>query len=252
MKTKENKQLYFTARSLPITVKEEDIQEFQSDVKANTTNEASCLSERVSEKNGSKNDRTTPTPINSSKTSSNFENITNIARNTTVLSKSVHLSTQVPKNIQKSWTRTSYFEIRETKLREQAPVSQSDLLSGKHFYFTGVKTGGQRHLEGLVWRYGGVVHRVWYRRKITHVIADNLASSKLEKEIQTGSKWAGVIVKPSWLVESINKRKLMPTWEYRLVKGPADVADVAKFFCKGKAGVGCKQKGKIGIVKKGR
>lgn len=145
-----------------------------------------------------------------------------------------------------SWTRTSYFEHRQKKLAAQAPKAQTDILKGVKVYFTGVKSTSQRRLERLVWENGGEVLKVWYRKQVTHVIADCLAASKVEKELslEVTKRGQAVVVKPKWLQNSLSEGKKLPTWKYQVVLH-ADVRDVATFFRREKAISKVRKKGKI-------
>jgi hypothetical protein len=56
---------------------------------------------------------------------------------------------------------------------------------------------------------------------VTHVIADRLAGSKLEKELQSVGRpnaWRGTIVRPDWITTCVARKELVPTFEYRIVK----------------------------------
>lgn len=140
-------------------------------------------------------------------------------------------STAPIKQIQKPhWTRTNYFEARQKKLVAQAPRPVTSLLTRLHIYFTGVRSHSQRRLETIVWRNGGTVHKNCLRTIITHIIADNLCASKIEKEISPKSRWSGVIVRPQWLLSSVQTQKLLPTWEFQLIKNPSNVKKIDTFF----------------------
>lgn len=76
------------------------------------------------------------------------------------------------------------------------------------------------------------MQKVWLRRRVTHVIADNLAASKIEKELKLHVKNAAVVVRPDWILESLKQGERLPTWEFRVVKSPPGVKDVASFFKK--------------------
>lgn len=141
------------------------------------------------------------------------------------------------KNNRKSWTRTSYFDVRQQKLLAQAPAAETHVLRGVIVYFTGVKSASQRKLEALVWRNGGVVHKVWRRRSVTHVVADNLAASKIEKELNALPADRAVVVTPTWLLSSLKNGEKLPTWEFRVVKGLPGVKNVATFFNSSKGNV---------------
>ncbi|CAN8064432.1 unnamed protein product [Agarophyton chilense] len=131
---------------------------------------------------------------------------------------------------------SSYFAERERKLSAQAPAAVTDILKGVKVYFTGVKSTSQRRLERLVWENGGEVLKVWHRKRVTHVIADCLAASKIEKELSLSVSQRGpaVVVKPKWLEDSLRERKKIATWKYQIVRH-RDVRDVANFFQRNKS-----------------
>lgn len=128
--------------------------------------------------------------------------------------------------------RDSYFRIREDKLASQAPKAKSDILRGCTFYFTGLKSRSQMTLSRRVWRHGGTVLTMWERRSVTHVVCDNLAAGKLQKEIlQRGSAsaWKGVVVRPEWVENSLRKGRKLPIDEYRVVQDKS-IKDIRSFF----------------------
>lgn len=128
--------------------------------------------------------------------------------------------------------RDSYFRIREEKLAAQAPSAKSSILRGCTFYFTGLKSRSQMTLSRRVWRHGGFVLTMWRRRAVTHVVCDNLAGGKIEKEIsQRGSPsaWRGVVVRPEWVEDSLKKGKMLPTREYRVIQEDT-TKDIRSFF----------------------
>lgn len=136
------------------------------------------------------------------------------------------------------WTRTDYFRARQRKLCEQAPSARTCLLQEKHIYFNSVRSHSQRALESLVWEHGGTVHKNYLRTIITHVIADNLCASKMEKEMSSATqaqrRSQSVIVKPEWLLQSVKQRKVLPTWRFQIVRNPSDTKTIDSFFCETK------------------
>ena len=131
-----------------------------------------------------------------------------------------------------SWGRADYFKARSAKLAAQAPKRRSGLFSGLTFYFTGVKSHSQMKLSRDVWKHGGHVLPMWERRKITHVVADNLASAKINKELEqigSASAWKGAVVKPEWVVESIRRKKREPVGRYSVITD-SSVKDIRSFF----------------------
>lgn len=137
------------------------------------------------------------------------------------------------KSIKKpNWNRTSYFKVRHKKLTEQAPSSKTKLFEGLHLYFTGVKSYSQRRLETLVWQNGGTVHRDCLRSIITHIVADNLSGSKIEKELSLNLKNHRPIniLSPKWILQSVDVQRLLPTWKFQVVKGPCKVKPIDRYF----------------------
>lgn len=134
----------------------------------------------------------------------------------------------------REWTMSNYFDIRQEKLAKQAPKAESHILDGVKIYFTGVKSTSQRKLEAMVWKNGGTVLKVWQRKKVTHVISDCLAASKMEKELTADAsiRCKAVILRPTWIFESLKEGRMLPTWKFRVVRGPPDVKNIASFFRK--------------------
>lgn len=111
-----------------------------------------------------------------------------------------------------------YWSRRIAKVRSQAPKAESHILDGVCVYFTGIKRGAQYELGRQVWRHGGQVLPMPARRKVTHVIAENLAASKIEKELRAKERDRLLIVTPQWIKDSIRQNKKLPTFDYLLVK----------------------------------
>ncbi|KAI0567105.1 BRCT domain containing protein [Gracilaria domingensis] len=147
------------------------------------------------------------------------------------VSKQLKSSTDAKPEKELGWNRTSYFSEKQKKLTAQAPAAVTHILNGVKVYFTGVKSTSQRRLERLVWENGGEVLKVWYRKQVTHVVADCLAASKIEKELSLSVSQRGqaVIVKPKWLEDSLRERKKLAPWEYQVVRH-GDIRDVGGFF----------------------
>ena len=62
------------------------------------------------------------------------------------------------------------------------------------------------------------------------MIADNLAASKIQKEIDASPADRSVVVSPKWLLKSVERGVLLPTWGFRVIKGIPGVKNVATFF----------------------
>lgn len=66
---------------------------------------------------------------------------------------------------------------------------------------------------------GGTVSYGWARRSVTHVVADRLAASKIEKELHMrgSNAWRGAIVKPEWLLSSVEEGRKLPVSDYEVI-----------------------------------
>lgn len=85
---------------------------------------------------------------------------------------------------------------------------------------------------------GGVVSYNWTRRSVTHVVADRLATCKIEKELRVrgGNAWRGSIVKPEWLLSSIEKGRKLPISDYELITSQQrQGGDLRKLLASGKS-----------------
>lgn len=135
-----------------------------------------------------------------------------------------------------SWTRTAYMHVRHQKLMKQAPAPKTSLFKKLYFYFTGVKSGGQRCLETLIWQNGGIVCRDSLRTVITHAITENLSSSKMEKELSSvlRNRSSIIFVSPKWLLKCIERKSLLATWPFQIVKAPPDMKTIDTFFRRSK------------------
>lgn len=133
-----------------------------------------------------------------------------------------------------NWTVSSYFEARHKKLVAQAPCPVTTLFHRIHIYCTSVRSHSQRALESIVWRNGGTVHKNFLRTVVTHVIADNLCASKIDKELSltssTNNTQQVIVVRPQWILQSLQRKKLLPTWDFQLVKAPPNIKTLDHFF----------------------
>jgi hypothetical protein len=148
------------------------------------------------------------------------------------------------------WDKGGYFATRSRKIQKQAPKAKTQLLKGVTVYFTCVVSESQHctfpvqnclfslrgnepiqkltslmpflvtDLTRLVWEAGGVVSYGWSRRSVTHVVADRLAAPKIDKELRLtgkGKSWRGFIVKPAWIVTSVQRGKKEPIAPHELI-----------------------------------
>lgn len=134
------------------------------------------------------------------------------------------------------WTRTSYFTLRQERLVAQAPPSQTALLRDVHIYFTGVRSHSQRRLETLVWKNGGTVHKHLSHSAVTHIVADNLCVSKTDRYLSnmmsTRANTANqpTLVRPQWLVQSVQQKRMLPTWKFQLIQSIPNVRSINNYF----------------------
>lgn len=134
------------------------------------------------------------------------------------------------------WTRTSYFTLRQERLVAQAPPPQTAILRGVHIYFTGVRSHSQRRLETLVWKNGGTVHKHLSHSAVTHIVADNLCVSKAERYLsnivsaRANAANQPNLVRPQWLAQSVQHRRILPTWKFQLIQSIPNVRSINNYF----------------------
>lgn len=123
-----------------------------------------------------------------------------------------------------SWgSRGGYLASRAAKQRAQAPKARSMIFKGVNAYFTGVFTHSQFKLTRLIYENGGTVAPMWSRRSVTHVVCDQLATSKVNKELSLDSvgraksvrSW---IVKPQWVVDCVEGGRRLPEADYSVIR----------------------------------
>jgi hypothetical protein len=95
-----------------------------------------------------------------------------------------------------------YMRVKVTKLESQHAhrISRtSDIFEGCHVLLTGKTTPRREELHEMIVSGGGVLE-YYDGPKVTHVVADNLSHSK---ELQLKSRIDVIVVKPSWIVTSM-------------------------------------------------
>mmetsp|Transcript_27419 Transcript_27419/g.35944 ORF Transcript_27419/g.35944 Transcript_27419/m.35944 type:complete len:194 (-) Transcript_27419:144-725(-) len=109
----------------------------------------------------------------------------------------------------------SYWDLRNEKLKSQSLESKTDIFKGKVLFFNG-RTGeiSAFHLMNMVQRNGGRVSSHFSPTFVTHIIAENLSASKIQKMLK--SKCRTKIVKPDWITESLAAQRLLPDSEFQL------------------------------------
>lgn len=115
----------------------------------------------------------------------------------------------------------SYLASRDAKRLSQAPAARSAVLSGCVFYFTNCLSHSQLALTRLVHEAGGRVSASWARKRVTHVVSDRLCAGKLGKELRGPGRpnaWSGAVVRPVWIVDSLEEGKKVSVADYLLLQ----------------------------------
>lgn len=118
-----------------------------------------------------------------------------------------------------------YMALREARIRAQAPAARTELFAGCVFFFNSVKSTSQMELERAAWENGGAVLRGWARRRVTHVVADCLAGSKVQKELAgagaaRANRGSAVVVKPAWISACVAAGARVDVFPFRVVRDP--------------------------------
>ncbi|KAJ3027476.1 deoxycytidyl transferase [Rhizophlyctis rosea] len=109
-----------------------------------------------------------------------------------------------------------YMQVKRRKLEEQGnevatALQQSNVLSGTVLYFdgyTGSSTLSMIQFKELVLTHGALV-RDKLEGDVSHIIAVQMTDKKMKE-------WRKPVVRPEWLLESIDGQKLLPWTKYRL------------------------------------
>lgn len=109
-----------------------------------------------------------------------------------------------------------YIANKVVKLRNQALAAQdhkaSDIFKGCIIYITGYTEPSAPELKRLITLHGGIpVQYFGGKTVVTHIIATSLTARKREEF----SKFK--VVKPTWIIESIKREKLLKWNEFRTV-----------------------------------
>ncbi|EDV28326.1 uncharacterized protein TRIADDRAFT_53871 [Trichoplax adhaerens] len=115
-------------------------------------------------------------------------------------------------------SRDEYFDVKAVKLDDQYLAEQkkalvSNLFHGVSIHINGYTNPSAEVLKQLIMIHGGNFQQYYSKSRVTHIIASNLPDVKikdLKKEI---------VVKPSWIVDSIQNGKILPIYNYLLVDG---------------------------------
>eukprot|EP00736_Rhodelphis_marinus_P005096 Rmarinus@m.12025 len=112
-----------------------------------------------------------------------------------------------------------YFEERDRKLRDQRPEATSQILQGVCVWFNGRTTGGTVwDLARIVQANGGKTSSMPRRRKITHIVADNVCASKAEQIKREAGAGMIPVVHSSWLHACVEARRKVPVHDFLIVR----------------------------------
>ncbi|KAI8968052.1 hypothetical protein BDF20DRAFT_917275 [Mycotypha africana] len=106
--------------------------------------------------------------------------------------------------------KKSKLKKQEKELKEQASQDLPQIFSGTSIYINGYCDPPATELRRLILQHGGDYQHYLKKLSVTHIVATNLTNSKLQ-EFR-----AYKVVRPNWIVESINAKQLLPWQNYRL------------------------------------
>jgi hypothetical protein len=124
-------------------------------------------------------------------------------------------STKKKTTISKSIDHSSYFVRQRLKLSEQNPP-ESTLFGSKVFFVNGYLDLEMIDLEfrKLILRNGGALSKS--PSHAHYIIATQLNASKTEKALKSKSR--KVILRPQWVLHSIENKRLLPFRDYLLLQ----------------------------------
>jgi len=111
--------------------------------------------------------------------------------------------------------RGDYFKVKSKKLREQYSLNfdivesnEDNIFKGMTFYIDGYTSNlNVIELKNLIYKHGGKIEQYFFTAKrVTHVIAKNLAQSKVV-EYQKQKRKPVKVVTPSYIQECVNQKK---------------------------------------------
>lgn len=113
-----------------------------------------------------------------------------------------------------------YMRVKRIKLQHQfrnMGESVSSILHGVSVYINGYTNPPDAELKALVRAHGGNYEYKYSASKVTHIIANNMADTKIKKLPNA------LVVTPKWIVDSVEAGAQLPTEPYKLYgKRPRD------------------------------
>ena len=142
-------------------------------------------------------------------------------------------NTDKDQEIPKNWEGVGdYMRVKRIKLQQQFQnmgESVSSILQGVSVYINGYTDPPDAELKALVRAHGGNYEYMYSASKVTHIIANNMADTKIKKLANA------LVVTPKWIVDSVEAGVQLPTESYKLYgKRPANQKPL--FFPTGTAG----------------
>ncbi|QLQ81708.1 hypothetical protein HG537_0F04690 [Torulaspora globosa] len=131
----------------------------------------------------------------------------------------IEYMTNLSQGAKKDFTREEYFRDKEVKQRERDEATRAELgekrvpiFAGCTIYINGYTKPGRLQLHEMIVTYGGKFqHYLLAKKKVTHIVATNLP---LKKRLEFRNY---KVVKPEWIIESIEQQKLLPWQDYALL-----------------------------------
>ena len=119
-------------------------------------------------------------------------------------------------------TRDSYFREKQIKLDAQFDASrktESNIFAGVVAAVDGF-TGDLTALEikQIMSRHGGTYAQYVFSPGITHIIASNLPTAKVRKELSVKRRTPLAIVTPQWIIDSLKAKRQLPWGDYTLAQ----------------------------------
>ncbi|KAJ1454338.1 hypothetical protein M885DRAFT_521853 [Pelagophyceae sp. CCMP2097] len=128
-----------------------------------------------------------------------------------------------------------YLATKNAKLQKQLGVALGGIFAGCTVYINGhTQIRPSDELVGLVLQHGGYVVNTW-GPAVTHVICERLAAAKAAN-FQKGK--AKMVLKPTWLVDSVAARRRLPTRPYDALPAARDAPSMALFALPRRADAG--------------
>ena len=106
-----------------------------------------------------------------------------------------------------------YMRVKRMKLQHQFQnmgESVSSILQGVSVYINGYTDPPDAELKALLRAHGGNYEYMYSASKVTHIIANNMADTKIKKMPNA------LVVTPKWIVDSVAAGAQLPTEPYKL------------------------------------